>query len=198
MKLKELTEVLNYMTDADIIVENNFFSEQLYNEEFSAKISPYYDNEVKKEEESTMIKLLLFVDGPMNDYNTLEQRFKANGYLTEYMKQHYKDKEIFIKDCDVNIISANRGISHSLEMYEYSYNSDRNFLIITNEITLLNYVPYDENKKHFPIEVYHNQFKKFMPLAEMSPKELRPVHNLTKMYLNGIFGNVYIPEKGTK
>jgi hypothetical protein len=129
---------------------------------------------------------LVFVDGRFQGIDALNIDFD---YIMDslYPNVDLNSRMLYLSD-------SNIGISKLLKEIESLISApDLNVCYVTNSVELLNYVPFNEDTKSFPIWLWNNKENKLFHINNCTPKELRFCHNLTQLYLNGAFGNdVYI------
>lgn len=130
---------------------------------------------------------LIFLDAPMNDYYLHEL-----GLLD--IARDYANNNKWKCDGQPYLIDAGMGISNVLIHFEVVFNGKDNPLIITNSTELLNCVEH-KNDIYFALidELFRNITIK--PIQECCDRKIRDDMNIQKLYLSGVFGNVYIPER---
>lgn len=132
---------------------------------------------------------LVFVDGRFQGKDALNIDFNCI-MDSLYHNVDLNSRMLYLSD-------SNIGISELLkEIESLILAPDLNVCYVTNSVELLNYVPFNEDTKSFPIWIWNNKENKLFHINDCTLKELRPCHNLTQLYLNGAFGNdVYIPNQ---
>lgn len=131
---------------------------------------------------------LVFYDGSLNLF------FLKVDCIRAYLKKWCKPQE----DIDiVKILNAGFGISEVLKQYEELNNRYKNLIAITNSPELLNCV---EHKNDIYLMLLDDDpyGLTFKPIQECCDREIRDSLNIQKLYLSGVFGNVYIPERNKK
>lgn len=123
-----------------------------------------------------MIKGIYFVDGDIrplvsNIFNSLCEKHKMRGY----------------------IIDAACGISRGKRYAEQLEQSHPDSFVLTNQIVLLSneYAWKDNQCKAY---LWHHDDAEFINLQDLTDKDIRNAHNLSKMYIAGSFGYKGIPK----
>ena len=124
---------------------------------------------------------LVFYDGIVND------RPKYHQELLNVVEKYFYN--LGCENYCHRVIDAGFGISRVLRAFEDCVNTFDNSIILTNSTDLLNYVEHKNDIYLVLVDDYNNFIIK--PLQECCDKELRDCHDIRKLYLSGVFSEVY-------
>ena len=118
-------------------------------------------------------------------------------YYVECDDDHLVEKQFYIKDFCA-IFKRGNGYVHNYFDYEdfkvwrttSSHEEAAECAILTNDLDILEYSKDDfwnDDNNYFGIYIWQNYSDGFANIHELTDKEIRPEHNIRKMYIAGAF-----------
>lgn len=118
-------------------------------------------------------------------------------YYVECDDDHLIEKQFYINEFCAIFKRGNGHVNNFFDYEDYkvwrttsSHEDVNKYAILTNDLDILEYGKEDfwngENK-YFKIYIWQNYNDGFANIHELTDKEIRPEHNIRKMYMNGAF-----------
>lgn len=118
-------------------------------------------------------------------------------YYVECDDEHLVEKQFFINE---HCATFKRGNGHVNNFFDYedfkvwrttsSHEDAGEYAVLTNDLDILEYGKDDfwnDENNYFGIYIWQNYNDGFANIHELTDNEIRPEHNIRKMYINGAF-----------